>query len=65
MFKVAALIWIILATTLGGIAVTAIVAIPSLAEKAATLIPAAFVTAVILAMQMSYLVARRIQANSR
>ncbi len=65
MFKVASLIWIVLATTLGGMAVTAIVATPSLAERAATLIPAAFITAVILAMPLSYLVAKRIQARTR
>lgn len=65
MFKVASLIWIVLATTLGGMAVTAIVATPSLAERAATLIPAAFVTALLLAMPLSYLVAKRIQASTR
>lgn len=65
MFKVASLVWIMLATTLGGMAVTAIIATPSLAEQAATLIPAAFVTAVLLAMPLSYLVAKRIQASTR
>ncbi len=65
MFKVASLIWIVLATTLGGMAVTAIVATPNLAERAATLIPAAFVTALLLAMPLSYLVAKKIQANTR
>ncbi|HMN38848.1 MAG TPA: hypothetical protein PKD49_14205 [Hyphomicrobium sp.] len=64
MFKIAALIWMVLATTLGGMAVTAIVVTPGLAEQAPTLIPVAFLTAVILAMPLSYLIAKRIQVMS-
>lgn len=64
MFKVAALIWVMLATTIGGIAVVAIVSTPSLAEKAAFLIPAGFLAGILLAMPLSYLVAKKIAAGT-
>lgn len=63
MFKVAALIWVMLATTIGGIVVVAIVATPSLAERAAVLIPAGFIAGIILAMPLSYMVAKKIAAG--
>lgn len=64
MFKVAALLWVILATTIGGIAVVAIIATPSLAERAALLIPAGFLVGVALAIPVSYLVAKRVSAGA-
>jgi hypothetical protein len=64
MFKVAALIWMMLATTLGGIAVIAIVVTPSLAEQAAFLIPVSFLTGVVLAMPLSYVIAQKIAAGT-
>ena len=63
MFKVALLIWVILATAVAGMAVTAVVAVPSLAEQAAILIPAAFVGGIVIAMPLSYLIAKRIAAG--
>ena len=63
MFKVAALIWVMLATTIGGMVVVAIVATPSLAERAAVLIPAGFIAGIILAMPLSYMVAKKIAAG--
>lgn len=63
MFKVAALIWVMLATTIGGMAVVAVVATPSLAEQAAFLIPAGFVTGILLAMPLSYMIAKKIAAG--
>ena len=64
MFKVAALIWVMLATTIGGIAVVAIVATPSLAEKAAFLIPAGFLAGVLIAIPLSYMIAKKIAAGA-
>lgn len=63
MFKVAALIWVMLATTIGGIVVVAIVATPALAEQAALLIPAGFVAGVLLAIPLSYMIAKKIAAG--
>ncbi len=60
MFKIAVVIWIMLATTLAGIALLVIVTIPSLADQAHFLIPAASGAATVVAMPLSYLVARRI-----
>jgi uncharacterized membrane protein YhaH (DUF805 family) len=65
MFKIAALVWMILATAIAGAAVTAVVATPSLAEQAAILIPAVFVAGVLLAIPLSYMVAKRLQATAR
>ena len=65
MLRVASLIWMVLGTSLGGTGVIAIVSTPSLAEHAAILIPATFLTAVVIAMPLSYLIAKRIQDGSR
>lgn len=63
MFKVAALIWVMLATTMGGMVVVAIVATPGLAEQAAYLIPAGFLAGVLLAVPFSYVIAKNIAAG--
>lgn len=60
MFKIAALVWIMLATTLAGVAMLVVVTVPFLAEQAATLIPLACGAAIALAVPLSYAVARRI-----
>ncbi len=60
MFKIAAIVWIMLAVTLAGIALLIVVTVPSLNDQAATLIPIACGAAAVLAMPLSYLVARRI-----
>lgn len=65
MFKIAALIWVILATTLGGVAVIAIVATPQFAERAALLIPSAFIGGVLVAIPLSYLIAKRIARTAQ
>ncbi|MEQ1714790.1 MAG: hypothetical protein ABL907_02185 [Hyphomicrobium sp.] len=65
MFKIASLVWMMLATTLAGIAVIAVVAVPSLAEQAMLLIPVAVVAGVVLAIPLSYLVAKKIQGSAR
>ncbi len=60
MFKIAAVVWIMLAVTLAGIALLVIVTIPPLAQQAALLIPVVCGAALLAAMPLSYLVARRI-----
>lgn len=65
MFKVTLLVWVILATAVAGMAVTAVVATPSLADQAAILIPAAFLGGIILAIPLSYLVAKKIAATAQ
>jgi hypothetical protein len=62
MFKIAALVWIMLATTLAGIALLVIVTVPSLANDAQFLIPVVCGAAFIAALPLSYLVARRISS---
>ncbi len=65
MLKIALLVWIMLGTTLAGIALTTIVAVPSLAAQATTLIPIACGAAIVLALPLSWWVARRITAATR
>ncbi|WP_072392726.1 hypothetical protein [Hyphomicrobium sp. CS1GBMeth3] len=60
MFKIAALVWIMLATTLAGIALLVVVTVPSLANEARFLIPVACGGAVVAAMPLSYIIARQI-----
>lgn len=60
MLKIAAVVWIMLATTLAGIGLLVVVATPSLAGEAQTLIPIVCSAAIIVAMPLSYVIARRI-----
>ncbi len=60
MFKIAALVWIMLATTMAGISLLVIVTVPQLADDAQSLIPIVGVTAMVIAMPLSYVIARRI-----
>jgi hypothetical protein len=60
MFKIAALVWIMLAVTLAGIALLVVVTIPPLAAQAQFLIPVVCGAAIVAAVPLSYLVARRI-----
>jgi preprotein translocase subunit SecY len=60
MYRIAAIIWIMLGTTLAGIAVMIIVVVPDLAGQAMRLIPILCGTAFLLAMPLSYLIAKRI-----
>lgn len=62
MIKVAALIWIMLGTTLAGIAVTAVVATPQLAEQSAKLIPIWAAVGFLIAMPISLMIAKKIAA---
>jgi uncharacterized Tic20 family protein len=60
MFKIAAVVWIMLAVTLAGIALLVIVTVPALAGQAEFLIPVVCGGALVVAMPLSYLVAWRI-----
>ncbi|MEZ5852220.1 MAG: hypothetical protein R3D68_16410 [Hyphomicrobiaceae bacterium] len=64
MLKIAALIWLVLGTTLAGIAVIVIVTIPSLFDQGMKLIPIAAGAGFLVAMPLSYLVARKISAGT-
>lgn len=65
MFRIAALIWIMLATTLAGISLLVIVTVPSLAGDAQFLIPVVCSAAFVAALPLSYLVAWRISNTRR
>lgn len=65
MLKIAALIWIVLGTTLAGVAMTVIVTVPALAEQAMLYIPLLCGAAFVVALPLSYLVARNIAADQR
>jgi hypothetical protein len=60
MLRLAALVWIMLATTLAGIGLLVVVTVPSLAAQARELLPIVCGGAVVAAMPLSYLVAWRI-----
>ncbi len=65
MFRIAAIVWIMLSVTLAGIALLVVVTVPSLNEQAATLIPIACGVAAVIAIPLSYIVARRIAGAMR
>lgn len=65
MVRLAALLWIILGTTVAGIALIVILTVPQLAENSAMLIPVVCVSAFVAAMPLSLLIARQIQRNTR
>lgn len=60
MAKISAVIWIMLGTVLAGIAVLVVVVVPALADQGASLIPLACGIAFLVAIPLSYLVAREI-----
>jgi hypothetical protein len=63
MFRIAAVVWIVLATTFAGIGLLVVVTIPSLAGQAQFLIPVVCGGAAVAAMPLSYAVARRISVG--
>lgn len=60
MYRIAAIVWIMLGTTLAGIAMMVIVAVPDLADQAMRLIPILCGAAFLVAIPLSYLIAKRI-----
>lgn len=65
MYRLAAIIWIMLGTTLAGIAMIVIVTVPEFADQGMKLIPALCGAAFVVAIPLSFLVAKRIQAQMR
>jgi hypothetical protein len=64
MLKVATLIWIMLGTTLAGIAVLAVLATPSLAGQSLKLIPIAALAGAIVALPISAIIAKKFIAGT-
>lgn len=64
MFKIAVLIWMVLGTTLAGIPIIVIVISPSLVAHGMTLIPIFAAAGFILAVPLSYLIAKKIAADT-
>lgn len=62
MMRLAALIWIVLGTTLAGMAVTVVLAVPELLDQGMQLVPIAAAAGFVIALPLSYVVARRIAA---
>ena len=65
MLKVAVVLWIIGGATLAGMMIVAVLAVPSLAEHAMQWIPRAVAAGFVVAMPISYLVARQIAPTAR
>ena len=64
MFKIASLIWIMLGTTLAGILVMVVLVVPSLAADTMRLLPIAAAAGAVIAIPVSMMIAKRIQAQS-
>ncbi len=60
MFKLALLIWLVLGTTLAGIAVLVVVSDASLSAQAMKLIPLAAIAGFVVAIPLSFLVGKKI-----
>jgi hypothetical protein len=60
MLRVAALVWVMLGTTLAGVAMIAILTVPQLMEQSTRLIPLLCSAGFVVAMPIAYLIARRI-----
>jgi preprotein translocase subunit SecF len=63
MFKISLIVWIMLGTALAGTAVITVLAVPDLAAQAMKNIPLAVLIGFVVAMPLSYLVARKIGAS--
>ena len=63
MFKVGILVWIVLATTLAGLAVTVVLVVPSLNAQAMKLIPIAALIGTVVAIPLSLMIAKRLTAT--
>ena len=62
MFKIAVIVWMIAGTTLAGIAIMAVLAVPSLAVHDMQYIPLAAIAGFVIAIPLAYVVAKRISA---
>jgi len=64
MLKVAILVWIVLGASLAGAAMIAVLAVPDLAAEAMKMIPRAVIAGFVVAIPLSYLVAKKIARPS-
>jgi hypothetical protein len=64
MFKIAVIVWIMLATVMAGVSLLVVVSVPELSADAARLIPIACGAAALVAIPLSYLIAWRIKAQT-
>lgn len=64
MFKIAALVWIMLGTVFAGIAVTTILSVPELAGQALRGIPVGAIGGYVVAIPIAYWVAKRIAPSA-
>jgi hypothetical protein len=62
MLKIATLVWIVLGTTLAGIAVTAVIVVPSLYDQGMKWIPIAAGVGFLAAIPLAAMIAKRIMA---
>jgi len=60
MLKISIVVWIVLGTALAGSAMIAVLSIPGLATQGMKVIPVAASFGFLIAMPLSYLIARRI-----
>lgn len=65
MTKLAGMIWIILGTVLAGVAMLVIVTVPQFADQAMTYIPIACGAAVVIAIPIAMIIAKRIESQTR
>jgi hypothetical protein len=65
MFAIATLIWIILGATLAGVGLTIVVATPALAAESMKYIPWAALAGFVLAVPLSFLLAKAIAGRSK
>ncbi len=63
MLKVALIVWIMLGTVLAGTAVAVITAVPSFYAQGMQLIPIACIIAAVVALPLSFIIARNIMAT--
>lgn len=62
MFKIAIIIWMMAGTVLAGIAIIAVLTVPTLAVHDMQYIPVAGIAGFVVAIPVAYLVAKRISA---
>lgn len=65
MMRITLLIWIVLGTTLAGVAMTVIVTVPQLIDQGMLYIPILCGGAFVLAIPLAYLIASRIMAAEK
>ena len=65
MLRLVSLLYGLVGTVLAGIALTAVLSVPSFADRSMTLLPVAIAVGLLLAAPITWLVARAILANGR